>query len=238
MKRNTTPHLVAMGGGGFSEEPENPLLDDFILSLTGKPRPRVCFLGTASGDAQVHIDNFHRHFPPARAEATSLVLFRRTGIADFRAFAREQDVIYVGGGSTVNLLAVWRAHGLDAALRDAWQAGTVLAGLSAGMICWFQESVTDSLGAGLAPLRDGLAFLPGSACPHYDGDLQRRPVYHQCLLSGRLGPGYAADDGAGLHFVGTQLREVVSSRPHARAYRVRAQNGRVEENPLPARYLG
>ena len=193
-------HIVAMGGGGFSEEPDNPLLDDFVLGLTGKARPRVCFLATASGDAQGYLDKFHAHFAAPRAEAAHLTLLRPPGVDDVRGFLLEQDVIYVGGGSTLNLLALWRAHGLDAILREAWQAGTVLSGLSAGMICWFEASVTDSRGA--PSVLDGLGFLPGSACPHYDSEAQRRPAYQRFVAEGALPPGYAADDGAALHFAG------------------------------------
>lgn len=127
-------HIVALGGGGFSTEPENSILDDFILRLTGKECPRVCFVPTASGDTEGYVQKFYDAFPPGRAEASHLALFRRT-VPDLRAFALAQDVIYVGGGNTVSLLAVWRAHGLDAALRDAWKAGVVLCGISAGALC-------------------------------------------------------------------------------------------------------
>ena len=227
-----------MGGGGFSEEPDNPLLDDYILGLSGKRRPRVCFLATASGDAQGYIDRFCRAFPARRARASHLSLFRDCGVKDVRKFLLSQDVIYVGGGSTVNMLAVWRAHRLDRLLREAWKAGVVLAGLSAGMICWFQESLTDSFGSDLSPLKDGLGFLKGSACPHYDSEPKRRPVYQDCIGKGRLVAGVAADDGAAVHFVGRRPAEAVSSRPNARAYRVCRRQGSAKETPLATRYLG
>lgn len=231
-----TKHIVALGGGGFSEEPDNPLLDDFILGLTGKPRPRVCFVPTASGDAAGYVQRFYDAFPLGRAQATHLPLFRRTE-PDLRAFVLGQDVIYVGGGNTVSMLAVWRAHGLDIVLREAWDRGAVLCGLSAGALCWFEGGTTDSLGNGLSPLRDGLGLLPGSFCPHYDGETERRPTYRAALLGG-LPSGYAAGDGAGLHFVGPELREAVSSRPGARVYRVERQGWRVAETPVATRFLG
>ena len=187
-----------MGGGGFSMEPENPLLDEFVLSLARAERPRVCFVPTASGDAESYVAGFYRAFSAFDCRPSDLQLFARK-VADLRAFVLAQDVIYVGGGSTANLLAVWRVHGLDAILREAWEAGVVLCGISAGMNCWFEQSVTDSFGA-LAPLDDGLGLLAGSACPHYDGENERRPAYRRLIEAGELGGGVAADDGAALVF--------------------------------------
>ena len=236
MIRPQTRHIVALGGGGFSMEPDNPLLDDFILSLTGKDRPRVCFVPTAAGDADGYVQRFYDAFPAGRAEASHLALFKRT-VRDLRAFALAQDVIYVGGGNTVNMLAVWRAHGLDAVLREAWEAGVVLCGVSAGALCWFEGGSTDSFGGGLSPLRDGLGLLPGSVCPHYDGEAERRPTYHDFILKGLPG-GNAADDGVGLHFVGTEFAEAISSQPDARAYRVERQGDGVIETLLSTCFLG
>lgn len=227
--------IVALGGGGFSMEPRNTLLDDFILRLAGCERPRVCFLPTASGDASQYIANFYGSFPPSRAVASHLPLFtRRPG--EPRDLLLDQDVIYVGGGNTANALLVWRLHGVDAVLREAWQRGIVLCGVSAGMICWFEASCTDSFGP-LAPLRDGLGFLSGSACPHYDGEVDRRPRYHAMIREG-LPAGYAADDGAALAFEGTRFVEAVSSRPNARAYAVELVEGEIRERALPTRFLG
>lgn len=227
--------IVAMGGGGFSMEPENPVLDDFTLTLTGKPRPKICFVPTASGDSEGYTEKFYAAFPDDRAEASHLSLFKRTE-PDLRAFVMVQDVVYVGGGSTVNLLAVWRAHGLDSVLREAWESGVVLCGVSAGALCWFEGGSTDSFGK-LAPLRDGLGFLPGSLCPHYDGEEERRPAFPQFIASG-LPDGYGVDDSAALHFEGTQLVEAVSSVPNARAYRVERQGDAVVETPQATRFLG
>ena len=229
-------HIIALGGGGFSMEPDNPLLDDFILSLTGKQKPKVCFVNTASGDHEGYTQKFYDAFPAERAEATHLSLFNRT-VEDLRAFLLAQDVIYVGGGSTANLLAVWRVHGLDAILREAWEAGVVLCGVSAGALCWFEGGSTDSFGSGLSPLQNCLGFLPGSFCPHYDGEALRRSTYHQFIQDG-LPDGYAADDSAALHFVGTELVEAVSSQPNARTYRVERHGDSVTETPLATRFLG
>jgi dipeptidase E len=231
---------VAMGGGGFAMEPENPLLDRFVLSLAPSECPRVCLVPTASGDAERHVMRFYRAFTELGSRPSVLELFDRT-VADLESFVLAQDVIYVGGGNTANLLAVWRAHGLEHILRRAWQEGVVLCGVSAGMNCWFEASVTDSFDRGrLAPLRDGLGLLPGSACPHYDGEEQRRPAFTRMVAAGELPAGWAADDGAALVFSGRELVEVVASRPGAAGYRVEraAEGTTASERMLPARYLG
>ena len=232
-------HIVAMGGGGFSMEPDVPSLDDFVLGLArvagARERPRICFIPTASGDAPLYVRNFYDAFAP-KAEPSWLPLFERDR-RDLRSFLLAQDAIYVGGGNTVNMLAIWRLHGVDAILREAWTAGVVLSGLSAGSLCWFEAGVTDSFGPGLAPFADGLGFLPGSHCPHYDGEALRRPDYRRLIGAGLAG-GIAADDGAALHYVGTELAEVVTSEATAGAYRVERVDGRVVETRLPSRHLG
>ena len=208
-----------------------------MLGLARRERPRVCFVPTASGDADGYVARFYRAFVEHDCYPSDLALFNRD-VGDLRRFVLEQDVIYVGGGNTASLLAVWRAHGLDAILRDALDGGTVLCGVSAGMNCWFEASVTDSFGPALAPLHDGLGFVAGSACPHYDGEEQRRPIYHRLVAAG-FPAGYAADDGVALHFAGAEeLVEVVASREGARGYRVeRRDDGAAVEQPLPTRYL-
>jgi dipeptidase E len=233
--------IIAFGGGGFSMEPDNPRLDDFILSRARRQPARICFVPTASGDSANYIVRFYRAFAGKPCVPTDLTLLggplerQPRSTAELAAFVAAQDVIYVGGGNTANLLALWRTHGLDRILRDAWTAGAVLCGVSAGMICWFSAGVTDSFGP-LAPLHDGLGLIPGSACPHYDGEADRRPRYHE-LVEGGFPAGYAADDGAALWFTGDTLTEVVASRPDAAAYRVELRDGAVVEDRLPARLL-
>jgi peptidase E len=240
--RREEGHIVALGGGGFSMEPGNPLLDDFILSLSPRQPARVCFVPTASSDSADYLVSFYRAFS-GRAFATDLTLLDRSTIARRPAQSSgianhlaDQDIIYVGGGNTANLLAVWRKHGVDRALADVWAQGKVLCGISAGMICWFQDGLTDSFGD-LAPLRDGLGLLEGSACPHYDAASGRRDAYRKAIGEG-MQAGYAADDGAALHFRGRELIEVVTSREKAAAYRVELLKGEVVETRLPSRYLG
>jgi dipeptidase E len=230
--------IVAMGGGGFSMEPDNPLLDDFVLSLARRSPPRVAFVATASGDAPAYVADFYRAFGARGCVASDIGLFERR-IDDLRAHVLAQDVVYVGGGNTASLLAVWRAHGLDRVLTEAWHAGVILSGISAGMNCWFQQSVTDSFDVdALAALDDGLGLLPGSACPHFDGEEERRPTYRHFVSSGALRDGWAADDGAALVFRGDGLEEVVASRPGAAAYRVERTAEGVAERRVEARYLG
>lgn len=234
--------IVAMGGGGFSMEPENPLLDDFVLSLIRRKRPRICFVPTASADSAFYIARFYRAFA-RRAEATDLTLFDPPALprnpscsADLAEFVANQEIFYIGGGNTAHLLATWRLHGLDTLLRQAWLRGAVLAGISAGMLCWFEDGLTDSFG-GLQALNDGLGLIEGSACPHYDSEPERREAYHEMIRRGAPA-GYAAEDGAALHFVGRRLEQVVSSRPDASAYHVALRKGTVVEKRLRAKYLG
>lgn len=235
-------HIVAMGGGGFSMEPDNPLLDDFILSLAPRTPARVCFIPTASADSAQYLVKFYRVFS-GRAIATDLTIFDPPAVprnpsntSDIASFIADQDILYVGGGNTANLLAIWRVHGLDQLLYEAWCNGTILCGISAGMICWFRDGLTDSFGK-LAPLGDGLGFIEASACPHYDGEPERPAAFHKAIAEGLLG-GYAADDGAALHFHGKELVEGVSSREAASAYRVELVDGQVQETKLKTRFLG
>jgi peptidase E len=232
----STRHIVAMGGGGFLMEPENPLLDDFLLALSAKTKPRVCFVPTAAGDSAFVIAKFYDAFGDGRSDPCHLPLFAR-GRERVRDQLLRQDVVYVGGGNTANMLAIWRLHGVDAALREAWNAGIVLAGVSAGALCWFEGGTTDSFSPDLTAIRDGLGFLPGTFSPHYDGEARRRPLYQGLVASG-LPAGYAADDGAALHFAGTDLVECVSSRRTAKAYRVERRPDGASETVLPTRFLG
>jgi dipeptidase E len=222
--------IVAMGGLSWEEE-ERRLLEDYFLGLAGAERPQVLVVPTAAADDAGMTLLLHAQLGD-RAQV-SYVQFFPWPPADLRARTLAQDVIYVTGGNTANALAVWRTHGFDHVLREAWEAGVVLTGWSAGMICWFEASVTDSFGPQLEAMPDGLGFLRGSACPHYDGEEQRRPVYTSLVANG-FPPGLAADDCVALHFDGTELAEVVSARPGARAYRVTPEG----EEPIEPRRLG
>jgi dipeptidase E len=230
------PRILAFGGASLDSSSNDAALHQYLLDLTGRERPRICFIGTAGGDSAEYRANFYATFA-GRAEASHLGLFERR-VDDIEAFLLSQDAIYVGGGNTANLLAIWRVHGVDVALRKAWQAGIVLAGPSAGAMCWFEAGLTDSFGFSLSPLKDGLRFLKGSFCPHYDSESLRRPRYHELVGSGALPDGYAIDDGVGLLFAGRDVAEAIAVLPETRAFRVeRRRNGEVEEIPIRPRIV-
>jgi dipeptidase E len=232
------PQIVAFGGGGFSMEWGNPLLDDHVLSLTGVACPRVCFLPTASGDADHYVVRFYRAFPAWRCAPSHISLFRReTGVGDPYAHLQTQDLIYVGGGSLVSLLGTWQAHGIDLALYDAWRSGVVLCGGSAGSLCWFSDAIS---GFHEGPPRrlEGLGFLPWSNAVHYCAEAGRRSAFMSAVAGG-MADGYGVGDAAALHFVDTELVEVVSSRPGALARFVSSDGaGGAKEEDLSVRYLG
>jgi dipeptidase E len=240
----TERHIVGMGGGGFHTEPENPLLDDFVLSLSRRSPARICLVPTASGDYRELIIRFYRAFS-GRAIATDLTLLGSPQLptnpprsTQLESFVLEQDIIYVSGGNAVNMLALWRAHGLDRVLRKAWEQGVVMAGMSAGLICWFEEFIDSSLTGKPTRMRDGLGMLKGSASPHYDVAPARRAGYRSLVEQG-LAEGYGVDESAALHFQGTEFVEAVCSRPDAAAYRIaRGADGQVAEEKVPTRFLG
>lgn len=227
--------IIALGGGGFSTESDNSLLDEYILKQTGKRKPKVCFVGTASADSEAYILKFYTAFLKLSCIPTHLSLYRPP-TKDLETFILDQDVVYVGGGNTKCLLGLWKEWKLDDYLRAAWENGTVLTGISAGSICWFEEGLSDFLPGELNRLKC-LGFLKGSNCPHYDGEENRRPAYRKLILNGEISEGIAAEDGVALHYIGTKLEKIVSSRPDAKAYFVRNKSKEIEEKPLPAIYL-
>mgnify|MGYP001041359546 CR=1 FL=1 len=230
-----TGHIVAMGGGGFSKEPDNLALDRYVLSLARRERPAVCFLPTASGDASDYIVKYYASFTTLPCTPTHLSLFRLPD-ADLSAFVLAQDVLYVGGGNTRSMLAVWREWGLVEILRRALEAGVVLAGTSAGANCWFAQAVTNAV-PGQMTAAKGLGFLEGSHCPHYSNQPARRPGYHRLIQAGEIGPGYGTDDGAALHFADGDLVGVVCSRPDAQGHRVEVIDGDIVEHCVPRTLL-
>jgi dipeptidase E len=227
--------IVACGGALFDDS--SLPLRRHILSLARRSNPRVCFLPTATGDHPEAVARFYRVAAQLDCRPSDLPLFFRE-IEDLRAFLMEQDVIWVAGGNTANMLAVWRVHAVDEILREAWEAGCVMTGASAGMNCWFEASVTDSFSLSrLEGLRDGLGWLAGSACPHYDSEEMRRPVYRELVESGFPG-GVAAEDGVGLVYSGAEFVEAVSGRAGGGAWRVGlGAGGVVAEERLELRAL-
>ena len=228
--------ILAIGGAAIPEDLGNLLLIKYFLSLTKKKVPRVCFIGAAHGDADMGRLRFYAGFSQFDCKPSHLPLFARTP-RDLESFVMEHDAIYVGGGNTRSMLAVWREWQLDVYLRTAWQRGIVLGGASAGSICWFGQGVTDSIAGPLTAL-DCLGFLPGSNCPHYDSEALRRPTYRELVASSKISEGVAADDGAALQYVDGKLLRAVASRPRAQAYRVTRNGRRAIEKVLPTQYLG
>jgi len=226
--------VLALGGGGFTSTADDVALDELVLTLSPAREPKLLFLPTASGDADEQVRRFHATYADRPCEPSHLSLFRlgARGPTDLRAHLLAQDVIYVGGGSMRNMLAIWREHALDAVLVDCWREGVVLAGLSAGAMCWFEAGISKSSGRPDPVL--GLGLLPGSLSVHLDGEPDRRPVYLDAVARGDVPPGMAADDGVGLLFRDTTFVRAVSSRPHATAVRVDADG----EHPVAVTYLG
>ncbi|MEY9928288.1 peptidase E [Catenulispora sp. GP43] len=232
-------HILAIGGGALMPRETLPLYFEQAMRLSGKPRPRMCVLNTAEGDSPAATVRFYDRLADGPAEVRHLALFPMPNVADPEDFLLSQDVIWVGGGSVANMLAVWRVHGLDDVFRKAWNAGVVLLGSSAGGICWFEGGTTDSFGPVLRPFTDGLGMLKGSYCPHYESEARRRPLFQRLVQDGTLPDGFACDDGVAVHFVDDEPAEVVADRPEGRAYSVRrGQDGDVVESALPVRFLG
>jgi dipeptidase E len=227
-------HIVAMGGGQWPGDP----IYRYLFDLTGAAKPKVLYVPTATGDADRGVAAFYRNFPASSFVASDLALFERT-VEDVRSLVMDQDVVLVQGGNTANMLAVWRVHGVDVILSEAWESGVVMAGGSAGANCWFEACTTDSFLMGNAdPLLDGLGLVPGSFCPHYDSEPSRRPAYQRLIGEGVLPGGFACDDLAAVRFDGVEVAEIVASSPSACAYRVEPGDRGPAEEPLEVRLLG
>jgi peptidase E len=242
MSTDGQPHILAIGGGTFIPDSRygmspSPLLR-YALDLTGQDRPRICFLATAVGDSADYIARGYAALTQLDAEVSHISLFPMPNVQDMRSHLLSQDLIYVFGGSVANLLALWRLHGLDEIMREAWNEGVVLSGQSAGALCWHVGGNTDSYGPQLRPLTDGLGLLPYSCGVHYGSDAQRRPLLQQLVGEGTLPGGYAADDGVGLHYVGTEFVQAVSYAKDAGAFRIEPDgSGAAKETRIDPRLL-
>lgn len=228
---------LVLGGGGFSMEPENQKLDKYLISMISKSKPKICFLPTASADSESYTERFYQAFNKLDCETSHLSLFK-PHTRDMADFLLNQDVIYVGGGNTKNLLCLWKEWSLDKILKDASYEGVILAGISAGMICWFEQGLTDSFGDGTLEPLDCLGFLTGSACPHYDGEPERQNVYESLIATKQLKEGIALDDGAAAHYVNGELKRIVTSRKGARAYQIKWKDSQSHRHELNTRFLG
>jgi dipeptidase E len=228
--------IIAMGGGGFSMEPENPLLDLYILKQSNKNIPKICFLGTASGDSEGYIENFYKSFSKMDCDPSHLSLFR-PHTNQVEKFILSQDIIYVGGGNTKNMMVLWKEWNIHKALKKAYKQGIILSGLSAGSICWFEHGASDSIPGRLTRV-NGLGFIEGSTCPHYDGESNRKPEYRRLLKGQKVKNGIALDDGAAVHFINEEFYKSVSSRPNAKAYKLYRKDSDIIEESLLTEYLG
>lgn len=222
--------IIALGGRGFSGGTRDETLDRYILRQTGKRRPRVCFVPTASGDALSYVRRVTKVVTRLGGIASHLSLFAGPK-ESFDKYLCRHDAVFVGGGNTRNMLALWRLWDLDSALRKAYERGVVIAGVSAGALCWFRAGLTDSFPGRYAQLR-ALGWLPGSFCPHFDSEPKRQPTYRRLIAEGVIPGGYAVDDGVALHFVDGKLVKTVSSRPRAGAVKIRHVAGKAVEEPL------
>jgi dipeptidase E len=235
MHKKISRKILTMGGGGFSMEPENLLLDSYFFSMAEKKNPKVCFIGTASGDAQNYIDMFYQNMKNHEVQASHLSLFKGPK-EPLRDFILDKDIFYVGGGNTRNLMVLWNEWHLGELLIEANKAGKVLGGISAGSLCWYEEGVTDSVPGQLGALKC-LGILKGSHCPHYDGEMERRPAFHKLILNG-MKDGMACDDGVAAVFEDEKFIEFISSRPAANGYFLKNVNGKIEEKLVKPRFLG
>ncbi|HEY4718183.1 MAG TPA: peptidase E [Anaerolineales bacterium] len=227
--------ILALGGGRFSVGVKHIVMEKYLLRTSNKTKPAICFLATASGDSPDYLDAFYEAFSEKECTPSHLPLITPIKM-DIGDFLLKQDIIYVGGGNTKNMLALWREWGVDAILRKCYEAGIVLAGWSAGAICWFEQGVTDSIPGALTAM-NCLGWLPGSCCPHYDSEAERRPAVHRLITEGKLKAGVAIEDATALHFVEGKLDKVIASKPGSRAYSFRLEGGKAIERELPIDYL-
>ncbi len=231
MPESVTRNIIALGGGGFSTDPGDLRLEEYVLSTAHNARPRICFLPTASGDSTDYIDRFYNAFNRLPCVPSVLSLFH-PATSDLRGHLLNQDVIYVGGGNTRNMLAMWREWELDLALVEAWKSGVVMAGISAGANCWFEKCVTDS-NPGRLSVMACLGVLPGAYCPHYELEAARRAATHRLMLAGEMNSCWAVDDGVALHFVGSEFSKAIGNREEARAFHVSTGiDGQMIESPI------
>lgn len=236
----TTPTILATSGGyvpGPRQSPEVGPILRYAMELSGAHRPRVCTVNTAGGDDARWLSWAYMALAAAGAEPTHLQVYPMPNVADITGHLLSCDVVWVGGGSVANLLALWRLHGIDEAMRTAWEAGVVLGGVSAGSLCWHQGGTTDSFSPQLSAITNGLGLLPYSNTPHYDSEARRRPLYQALVADGTLSAGWATDDGTGLLFRGTELVECVADRPNAACWQVVASGGQAVETRIQPRLL-
>ena len=221
--------IIPIGGGGFGRNPKNLDIESYIIDNARVSRPKICFIPTATGEDKSYIVNFYKAFSKLHCIPSHLEFFART--PDLRNLILDQDIVFVGGGNTKSMLAVWNEWGLPNLLKQAYINGSVLAGVSAGAICWFNRGVTDSWANSLK-IMDCLGFVDGNCCPHYDEEEERRPAVHKFLKNGKLERCYAIEGGCALHCVDGEIQNAVSFAPNKKAYFITSHNGVITEKEL------
>lgn len=216
-------------------EPDNGLLDKYILDLVPKERPKICFMGTASHDGKEYRDMFHNFFKNQQCEPSHLSLTHPP--KDIEAFIMDKDIIHVGGGNTTLIIDTWKKFGVDKIMKKAWEAGIILTGMSAGAICWFDDGITNP-SPGVLTRLPCLGLLNGSFCPHYDDRAELKSAFHKLILEGIIEEGYGVEDGAAVHFVGNEPIRVITSRPGVTAYKVSKLRNKITDTPMKSIYLG
>ena len=220
---------------GFSISPRSKKIDRYILDQARSARPKICFVPTASGDAKGYIQRFYKFFNKENCQPDHLPLFKgKTN--QLHSFILSQDILYVGGGNTRNMLALWRLWGVDKSITEAYQNGVVLCGISAGSLCWFEQGLTDSYPGQLVPI-DGLGFVKGSNCPFFDGDMRKKKIYPKLIQSGKMKSGIATELGVGLHYMEGVLHRVITSKPNANAYKYTLNHAVVRQHKITAELL-
>lgn len=219
----------------FSMEPENGLLDKYLLNLVPKEKPKICFLGTASHDGKEYREMFYNFFKHKQCEPSHLSLTHPP--RNIEAFIMDKDILHVGGGNTKLIIDTWQKYGVDKIMKKAWEEGVILSGMSAGAICWFNDGISNISPGKLIRLQC-IGLIEGSFCPHYDERAELKEAFHKLILNGTIDEGYGAEDGAAIHFIGSEPIRVVTSRPGATAYKVRKVRNKIIELPFTPEYLG
>ena len=216
-----TKHIISIGGGGFSHSKSDLKLEKYLLSQVAPSSPKICMLPQASRESPEYIVKFYDTFHTLGAKPTWISLFDRVEDS-WQEKLLSQDIIYVGGGNTKSMLALWKTWGMDTLLKEAYNRGIVLAGVSAGAICWFEQCMTDSVWP--LGVLDGLGFLKNSCCPHYDSEPERAPAYQNNISSGAIKPGIALQDFTAAHYVDETLTKIISSVKNGKAFQVNADS--------------
>jgi peptidase E len=238
-KLHTKKQIITLGGGGFSDDPGNPMLDLYILSQSGKPKPKICFLPTASNDADDYIEKFYNAYSKLPAVPTHLSLTKgKTHASKLESFIFSHDIIFAGGGSPRLEMKIWRKTGMDRILKKAWRRGIILSGMSAGAMCWFGDIFSDPKDDNNYKRIGGLGLLPGSLCPHYNNRGELRKAFSRLIAQSVIDDGYGVEDNCALHFTGKELTRVVSAYPEAKAYKVFRTGRKASTRKIKSIYLG